>query len=752
MASPSISSLILFGTLFSAILPLDGCLNKESPPKAKQTVQYGGMWIPGQLRTPIHQEQLRKLGFELPPSAFTDLQSYPLGAVANVGGCSASFVSESGLIVTNHHCVQKLLPDLSQAGENLLESGFIAYRKDQERKAAGFSGSVTLSSTDVTQRIFDQLLPSMNEPERRSRIAANQAALISECQANNPELACSVKSFYNGNRYELQTTQTLSDLRLVYVPPEGLGWFGGDTDNWRWPRHTTDFAFLRAYGPDGRPLKPKQVLRIASKRIAPQDPVMIAGYPGRTFRFDSGAQVKFVEEHFYPYLLDRSIGQIQVLDELISKSPEIEPELKARRFNLSNGRTNLQATLEGLKRSRFSDERLGRDALLEQWIFASPETSARFGSVVKELAELTFQNVQSLSMDQDIQQLAYRTGLLRLALRIVSAARARAAGMPTTAEQVARFREELQSVSGSRAKVPGLEEAEVGFYFVRLSKYQAQGASQVRAMLGLAPSAPLEAKGILKNVDEIYGSTMLKDLELASTLFERAPLEVIRLSKDGVIRAALALDEALDRMDAASPSDPNQIRRLRRLYTQARLEYAQEQNQLLAPDANRSLRISYGKIQGYRSLDQNFFYPPFSTGAELLAKHTGQDPFDLPETVEDALKSGDFGRYLDPRLGDIPVNFLSTTDATGGNSGSATLNGQGELVGLLFDGNYEGVMSDLYLDPELARSIHVDMRFVLWILDSVIPSHRLLKEMGIKPRTQSVSARHYRFSQAASAL
>lgn len=746
MVSTSFPSVLVLGTLISTSLQLDGCFKEEPSPEPSPTVQYGGMWIPGQLSDPAHQTKLRELGFELPATAYNDLLGYPMGAIANVGGCSGSFVSKTGLIVTNHHCVQGRLPGLSQEGENLLKSGFIAHRQEQERLAPGFSGSILMSSADVTKQILAGVDPLMDESSRWMTVTANSSRLLSTCRSEHPNLSCDLKTYFDENHYELQVSQPLTDLRLVYVPPEGLGWFGGDQDNWRWPRQTSDFAFLRAYGPDGQPWTPPAHLRIAAEPLAPADPVMVAGYPGQTSRYRSGARVKFAQEHRYPYGIGRLTEQIELAKGLIAQDPTLEPRLISWIFSLSNALINYRATLEGFNRSQFADERLMRDAMLDQWIHASPERALRFGSVIEQLAALIALEVPNYRIDLDVNGMAYRTIMLRRALSIIDQAKARAQGAVTQPEQIREFVAKFNQDSNPGYNIPGLDRALLELLMIRLAKVKPEGEPRARAILGLSPSDGLKEDDVRKAVAALYDTTQLDQLASAQALFEGATLDDLSASTDGFVRAALALDPILDEIEAAKPQDERELKRLRRLYTQARVEFAREQQELVAPDANGTLRISYGQVKGYSPLDQNFTYPPFSTSAELLAKHTGEPPFALPEVVVDALKKRDFGRYFDPRIGDLPVNFLSTIDATGGNSGSATINKRGELVGLLFDGNYEGVMSDWQLDPDLARSIHVDLRFVLWTLDTVIPSHRLLREMGIEPRTQSVTAQRYEFA------
>lgn len=706
------------------------------------------MWLPSQLTQDAHQAKLKDLGFELSRAAYADLRGYPLGAVAMVGGCSASFVSKLGLIVTNHHCLQGVMSSVSKEGENLLASGYIAYTQAQELPAPGLTGSVTLSSRDVTDQIVGELDPGMSESERASAVEENLAALIQNCQDAHPQLRCTVSNLYDGNRFELQKSQALNDLRLAYVPPEGIGWFGGDQDNWRWPRQTGDFAFVRAYGPDGKPLVPQQHLRIANEALESSDPVMVAGYPGRTYRYRTGAQVQLAEQHNYPGLVERFKTQIQISKDLMAEDPKLTPFLNPRIFGLSNGLINFEATLQALKRSQFADERLARDEILTQWIAASPQRQARFGSVIQEQAKLVSLEIPNFKIDQDSNLLAYATIVLSRALSIVSQAKLRSEGKVTTVDEVLAFEAEFKRRSAPEINVPGLEEREIAAILDRMSKDQPEGARRVRAMLGKGANDSLDPKEIRSALSSMYASTTLQDLESAISLFEKASLADLENSEDGFIQAGLALDAILHQIDVAKPSNGNSQRRLRRLYTQARVEFAKEQGLLVAPDANRTLRVSYGKVQGYKPLDQGFTYPPFSTGAQLLAKHTGEYPFALPEVLVDALRQRDYGRYFDPRIGDIPVNFLSTTDVTGGNSGSATMNGKGELVGLLFDGNYEGLLSNWFLEPEITRSIHVDMRFVLWVMDTVMPAHRLLKEMGIDPSKQSVSARRYRVSHA----
>lgn len=699
-------------------------------------VERGGMWLPSQLSDPAHQDELSRLGFELPPESYSNLRSLPLGAILRVGGCSGSFVSNAGLILTNHHCVRSFLLEASQNDENLLDNGFIASNRSLERRIPSLVGVITLSSIDVTDTVLGSVNDKMNPMQREEALMKKSMELEQACQAKRPGIGCRVVSFFDRNHFELQESQRIQDLRLVYVPQEGLGWFGGQNDNWRWPRQTADFAFLRAYGPNGQPLQSNQHLRIATKALAPQDPVMVAGYPGRTTRYQSGSQVKFAQDKLYPYLIERFEGHIQALKKVTAQNPALSAVSQSSLFALNNQLTSYKAIVEGLNRSKFADERIALDAQLEQWIQASPERKTRFGSVIADISQAQQSPKQGHIVEQDLQALEQHSILLERAIAIVREARSRAEGTATESWQVEDFKSQLIETSKPTTYARPLDQAATTYLLTRIFNDQPSDRAYARALLGKSTADPLSIADINTFVASSYASTKLEDLAAAAQLYEHSTPEALQKSEDLLIQMALRFVPIHEMIQARDAQGYFELVRRTRLYTKARLEYAQSKGRLSAPDANSTLRISYGQVKGYQAPQSAQNYTAFSTSAELLAKNTGVAPFNLPPQVASALTQRDFGPYSDPRLGDLPINFLADTHLTGGNSGSAVLNAKGELTGLAFDINYEGVLSDWFFDPTLARSIQVDIRFIQWVLDIGAPAHHLLNEMGLKPSTK----------------
>ena len=559
----------------------------------------GGMWLPSQLGD--HADTLKAIGFQLDPASLTTPTSPLLGAIVWLGGCSASFVSPDGLVITNHHCVTGALQYNATKDANALVDGLHAKSRADERWAGPTARVyVTQAFRDVTADVRRGLDAIADDLARAKTIESRSKELVAACEANRPGLRCSVARSFGGAAYTLYEQLELRDVRLVYAPPEGVGNYGGEIDNWRWPRHTGDFAFYRAYvGPDGKPAdhapanvpyKPPHWLRLAKEPLRPGAPVLVAGYPGMTERLTTAAEASDAVAWDLPGTIDFCETYLKELD--------------------------------------------------------------------------------------------------RALLRLV----------------VAR---ELAKPAAARA---GIAEALLG------RTLQA----------GEVPSA----KAIDGAIDALYAKTKLGTTSARLALLTKATPKELAKSGDPLVRLALALRPKTRAFEERGKRLAGAMSLVRPALVEAMRERAAGR---LAPDANSTLRITYGTVRGYAPTKGAPVYAPFTRLDEVVKKHTGSDPFVAPKALLDAAAAGRKGPYVDEALGDVPVDFLSDLDITGGNSGSATLDARGDLVGLAFDGNYESLASDWLFMPEVTRSIHVDVRYVLWVLDAVAGADTLLRELGVTP-------------------
>lgn len=700
-------------------------------------VNPGGMWIPAQLAN--HQEPLKLAGFSLDPKTLTDPTAAPLGAVVSLSGCSASFVSPDGLIVTNHHCVDGMLQFNSTSDPNIGKNGYHAKtRADEKWTGPTTRVFVTQSFKDVTTEVRAGLETLPNDLERYDKLEEREKALVASCEKGRPELRCSVKSYFGGAQYLLTEQLELRDVRLVYVPPESVGDFGGEIDNWRWPRHGGDFAFIRAYvGKDQKPAdhaasnvpyKPLHHLRIASKPLAPSDFVLVAGYPGKTNRLRTAVEVRETLDWEYPRKIAAYEQALVALANLVKAQPKLEPKVEPESSWLSNKLIRTRGLSEGLGKGGIAARREREDATLATWIDADPQRKKAFGDVVNEIEKHIAERQKTREEDRALEAVESSADILSCALTIVRMAEERdkpdAARDPKFQERTwKRTEQRLARMTTSYDRA--IDQTLLGLVLERLVKLpDADRPAFVKTILG----SKLDRAAIDKTLGELY-KTKLEDEKTRIKLFQTAKKADLAQSKDPMIRLALALRPAFAAMEQREQAHEGALSLLRPRYFAA---LQQMRGAVLAPDANGTLRVTYGTVRGYRPSPEAPVYRPFTTISEMVAKVTDTAPFDAPGTFVAAARAKKFGKYTSEALGEVPVDFLSDVDTTGGNSGSPTMNAKGELVGLLFDGNYESMASDVVFLPDITRSIHVDFRYVQWILD-VAGADDILAEMGVTP-------------------
>jgi hypothetical protein len=701
-----------------------------------------GMWMPQQI--PALAAKLRALGFQGDSNAFADLTGQPMGAIVSLGGCTASFVSADGLIVTNHHCVTGGLQFNSTPQRNLLKDGFYAPAPaDEVSNGPGSRVLVTTAVTEVTREITGGIDAKAADRERYDTIDRRVKERIAACEKDGSR--CSVTPFFEGLKYYEVKQLELRDVRLVYAPAEGIGVFGGETDNWRWPRHTGDWSFLRPYvGRDGKPAayakdnvpyKPKRWLRIAAAGVKPGDLVFVVGYPGRTLRHQTYTEVKETVEWALPRSVRLAEEQLALIDRITKDNPALALKLAGRVQGLNNGLTNTRGVLEGMVKGGALARKQGLEQELVAWIAASPARQLKYGAALSEMQALQAQGEATRDRNATLNLLASASSylsaantLFRLSEQRPKADVARDSGFqerdwPRLREAQDRLQRTIDP-AGDRA-----------LFKWAIGKAAALPAGQrigaFDKLAGLAPGMDDAAAtaAIDSFLDGLYSRTKIGDRDFRLGLMEKSTAE-LTAAGDPFIALAAALAPLAEEAREAGKNRAGAYARVRPIYMQAMIDRA---GGLLAPDANSTLRVTYGQVKGVDARD-GLFYKPQTTLAGIVEKHTGTGDFDAPRRQLDAIAALRAGRktvFLDKALNDVPVNFLSTVDTTGGNSGSPTLNAKGELVGLLFDGTYESVSSDYLFDSVKTRSIHVDSRYMLWNMAEVDGARRLLDEMGV---------------------
>lgn len=687
-----------------------------------------GMWVPQQL--PEIAGPLKRAGLELDPAQLANLTGDPMGAVVALGGCTASLVSPEGLVVTNHHCAYGAIQLNSTAERNLMKDGFNAATRDQEISAGPNARVFVMDQiTDVTDRMLAATTPDQDGTARQKALEDTQKALIAGCESE-PGFRCTLYSFSGGQTYRLFRQIEIKDVRLVYAPPGAIGNYGGEVDNWMWPRHTGDFTFYRAYvgkdgkpaafSPDNVPFKPVHHLRMATESLDEGDFVMVAGYPGSTSRYALFDEFQAVAEWQYPVVGQHLKNLVAIVDAAGKADPEVEVKYASTIRGWQNAMKNWDGQLEGFRRIGALETKKAEEQAVLAWLRSQGEAGKPALEAHAALVALAAESRQTRVRDTALGQIG-GTGLLGNVRGLYRLAMERD---KPNAERAPGYQDrDLPGIEGNTRQLdrrydPKMEKQLLAYWLGEYVKLPAdQRVAAIDAWLG-----GNDAAAINRALDATYAGTKLGtvDARLALLASDRAAIEA---STDPLLKLAVALQPTLMELEAKAKSRSGDNSRYRPVYLAAVQDHKRGKGQGVYPDANLSLRITYGNVMGYSPKD-GVAYTPFTSLDGLVAKATGVEPFDAPKAQLDAIAA------MSPQeKARVPVNFLSDLDITGGNSGSPVLNGKGELVGLAFDGNWESVSSNWVFDPAMTRMIAVDHRYMQWIMESVYPAPNLLKEL-----------------------
>nr|WP_028839595.1 S46 family peptidase [Thermomonas fusca] len=696
------------------------------------------MWVPQQL--PEIAGPLKKAGLKLDPKQLANLTGDPMGAVVSLGGCTASFVSPQGLVATNHHCAYGAIQLNSTAEKNLIRDGFNPATPADEVSAGPNARIYVLEDiTDVTADAKAAMAAAGSDPVARAdALEAFEKKTTSACEAD-AGYRCRVYSFMGGNTWRLFKNLEIKDVRLAYAPPASVGKFGGDIDNWMWPRHTGDFAFYRAYvGKDGKPaafgkdnvpFQPKHWLKIADKPLGAGDFVMVAGYPGRTDRYALAAEFENTQQWRYPAISKAYKDQIALVEAAGKNDADIAVKYAATMAGWNNTSKNFDGQLEGFARNGVLGFKRSEEAAVLGWLQAQGEAGkpalAAHATLVKLVEDA------KLTQERDLVLGSFnRSGVLGTAVNLYRLAIEKQ--KPDAERESGYQQRDLPVIEGGlkqmeRRYVPAMDRQLQQYW---LDRYVALPAAQhVAAVDGwLGGSNKAAADKALARLD---GSKLASlDERLKWLNADKAAFEA---STDPAIQYAVAVMPTLMEMEKKSKAVYGTALQARPLYLQAMADYKKSKGEAVYPDANSSLRITFGTVKGYTKLDGSV-QQPFTLLEQVAAKETGAEPFDNPKALLDAVAAKRYGGLADKRLGTVPVNFLSDLDITGGNSGSPVLDAQGKLVGLAFDGIQEAVASNWVFEPVMTRMISVDQRYMRWIMQEVMPAPQLLKELGVAPK------------------
>jgi hypothetical protein len=676
-----------------------------------------GQWLPQQVRE-MDWAVLQQRGMKLTRDEFWHPEKGGvLSATVQINGCTASFVSADGLLVTNHHCGFGAITALSTETTNYLRDGFAAADRAAELPAPDMVASVLKRIEDVTAVVHAAQDKAESDLDRWSITQRTLARLIADGEGKEPNTKCSVASFLEGKEYHLYYRTQIRDVRLVYAPPRAIGEFGGEVDNWEWPRHTGDFSFFRAYvAPDGSvrehhadnvPYHAEHCLKVSTEGVVAGDLALIMGYPGRTQRYESSRSVSMQQGYVYPRRDHVLTQTLAVLNAASATSESKALEVAERIKSLANVQKNAQGMVFGLARNAVVERKLREEAQFREWVAMDPERQAQWGTVLDEL--LAMDEAEAATVEQDtmmtfLGMLGEDMRLLAVLVEVCSAA---------AADPEGKLPARMQRVLKSDTLTADLELLQQPVTAILCHELASVSAGQ-----RLAGTEGLDAEALWRD-------TKMTEPEARAKAFADGA-EGIAQSTDPLLVLARGLAAERTRAQQRARERAGQTLDVGRRWIEAQEAF---RGKSFYPDANSTLRVSIAEVAGYVPRD-GVVYTPHTTVGGLVQKETGKEPFASPKLLLEAAKSRAGSRWVDQRLGDVPVCFLTNGDTTGGNSGSPVIDGQGRLVGLNFDRVFENVAGDFGWNAERSRNVVCDIRYVLWVIESVFPSPSLLHELG----------------------
>jgi hypothetical protein len=697
-----------------------------------------GMW-PLYSLDKLPFDSLRARGLMLTPDQIYSPKGGGIADAVVQVGATGSFVSPDGLILTNHHVAFGAIQQQSTVEQNYLRDGFYAAARGQEPEAIGYKASVTLGIEDVSARVLAVVTDKIKDIDRYKAIDQEIKKIVKECETGR-DVKCRVATMFDGKQYVKYTFLEIRDVRIVYVPPDAIGKYGGEIDNWIWPRHTGDFSFLRAYvSPDGKPadyakenvpFNSKVFLPISTGGIQEHDFAMTIGFPGGTDRYISSFELENAISFSYPNSIRNAEDQIRIMTEAGARDSAIALRLASDVASLNNRLKKNYGVVEGLARSHVLDRKQSDERGLIAFLAANPPLNKKFGKVLPELDSLYRADKKSQRRDYALGQLVWGSDYARMANTIYRWAVERA---KPDLERERGFMNRDTLTAKERLKnaqinlVPSVDK-EILKYFLRKTLAVPAG-QKIDAIEKLFPGASSDErdKQVDRWVEDAYAKTLVGSAEERLRMFAMSKNELEQLH-DPLIDLAAAIHPLMEQMRERDKAFSGAQTRLAPKLVQAFSEWKKDK---MYPDANGTMRLSYGEVAGYAPRDAvAYTYHTDLTGE--MDKETGSDPFIIPDPLKRAYSLKDFGKYVDTHDSEMPVNFLTTNDITGGNSGSPVINGKGELIGVAFDGNYEAVACDYLFDAAIDRTISVDIRYILFIIDKVYHLDGLLKEMTVR--------------------
>jgi hypothetical protein len=687
-----------------------------------------GMWFLMNIERLNHRD-MQKMGLQLTAQEIYSINNSSLkdAIVQFNGGCTAELISKDGLVLTNHHCGYDAIAELSTAENNHLKNGFWAPSKKEELKPKSLFVRFFVRMDDCTKRILSKVTAGMTEAERDKAIGQEISAIEKENNEGG-KYVVSVRSFFQGNEFYYFVYQDYRDVRLVGTPPENVGKFGGDTDNWEWPRHTGDFSMFRIYAdangnpvdysPNNVPLKPKKHLKVNIGGVKENDFAMILGYPGRTNRWMPAAGIEQNVKFAYPAWVEGAKTGMDQMKKYMNQSEALNLVYASKYAGTANYWKNRQGMIDALTKFQTAKAKAEQEAKFDAWA-NKPENKAKYGNVVSTINKYYGMTNEKIRHDNYLMQMMRTSAYGTISRGFGKQLIAYAGADENKRKEMKEDMEEMAKEFFAELHIP----AEKDIMLAQLNLYTSKSTGYA-----VAPGIAKIGKDFEKYVNTAFALSIFTSLEKVKLYLDLPNENMIKGDPLYVFS-----DDIISHLNAKS----DDLKKAQDEYTAAyRLLVEGLRESKLAPiqypDANSTLRLTYGKVRALPADKRNDAKVNNYTTLEGMIKKykPGNSEFDLFPKMLDMYNKKDFGRYADSK-GYMPVNFLTDNDITGGNSGSPVLNGKGELIGLAFDGNIEAMAGDVIFDKKLQRTINVDIRYVLWLIEKYSGAKHIVDEMDI---------------------
>lgn len=660
-----------------------------------------------------------------------------IDALVKVNGCTGSFVSPEGLIITNHHCAFAGVNAASTPEHNYLENGFLADSREKEIHAKGYKVKITESYEDVSDVIL-KAVEGIDDLAERSKIISKKMEELGERATDKEKsIEASVSEMFVGQSYVLFKYRIIEDVRLVYVPPRTIGEFGGERDNWMWPRHTGDFTFMRAYvAPDGSsaeyskeniPFKPKKHLEVNPNGVEEGDFAFILGYPGRTYRNQPSQFLEYQYNYRLPYISELYEWTIKLIRAKIAGNDEMSLAYSTHIKRLSNTMKNYKGKIQGLRNTQLIKNKQAEEKEIVEFIKSNPDLSKSYGTLFTEIGEVYSKKLDLAEANIWFETLYKLSDDLKLARFVIQ-----------NGEEQEKENSERKFSFKDENKANSISKFDKTFEISMKSIEKELLVKMLCDALKFSESVRIDAvDNALKNDDDktniskfVYDNIISAEITKKENFDKLLKMSLSELKEldNPLTKFALELNEQYKILNSENDKVSGALSQLLPQFNEVKKEW---KNRLFIPDANGTLRLTYGYIKGYSPRDA-VYSSPISSLEGIIEKSYLGDEYSIPEKLRELYNAKDFGQFYNPKLKSIPVGLLYNMDTTGGNSGSPILDAKGRLIGVNFDRAFEATINDFAWNDDYSRSIGVDIRYVLWITQKLGGADFLLEEMGVE--------------------